>query len=125
MEAWFLAYPDLMLEKRFSSGLQIAVGTGLPGAACADSIFGDDDDDTKAHTTTSETRKSVFTGNGGFMGGIWYTINSGISFPIAHKIMFTERFDVIAHGIQTGDVIAKNWFYNPGVITYFGLTFAL
>lgn len=122
LESWVLAYPEVMFEKKFSSGLRIALGAGLPGAACADFLLTGHDE---AHIISSDTRKSVFTLDGGFMGGVWYTINSGISFPIANKIMFTERFDVVANGVNDGSLHAKNWFYKPQVITFIGLTFAL
>ena len=122
LESWFILYPTIMFEKRFSSGLRISAGAGLPGAGCMDAVFGGHDEQ---HEITDETKKSVFTNDGGVMGGIWYTLNSGIAFPISNKIMFTERLDVVANGIKVGDLIAKNWISKPPIIAVIGLSFAL
>jgi hypothetical protein len=123
-EAWFLIYPNLIIEKRFNSGVRLSAGVGVTAAGCVDAFF----EAEHHHITEGENmpvmeKESVFADDGGIMGGLWYTLNAGVAFPVANRIMFQQKLNVVADGIKAGNIHKKKWFYSPGIIMLTGVSY--
>lgn len=122
---WYLAYPNIMLEKKFNSGVRLSTGAGLLIGGCLAPVVQEHDMHSMEHHMMVVTKQCVFGGDGGRMAGLWYSINSGFAVPISRRVMFQQQLNVIAGGIQIADITKKAWLYKPSVIIITGLTFSL
>jgi hypothetical protein len=101
-EPWFLVNPVLSVDRRLGENARISAGAGLVGAACVDSVFGQE------HMER-------------FMGGIWNTLQAGGALRIAAR---TEAF-VDAQVILRGIALAGDeWIGGPPLVASFGVVHA-
>jgi hypothetical protein len=125
-EAWFFLYPGIMTEKRFKSGVRLAAGAGLPSGGCMDALLGGHEiPHAENDKYEGNEKKSVFGADEEIMGGLWYTLNTAIAFPVTKRVMFSLRLDFIVDGIKIKNISKKEWFYKPGIIMITGFTFSL
>lgn len=115
-EAWALMKPDVMVEKKYNCGVILSAGAGLTAAMCMDALFGHE----KENELTAETNHSVFLPDGSVMGGVWYTINMGITFPVAKRVTFQLRYDYVVNSIEVAGINKRDWFYKPHCIIITG-----
>ena len=122
---WYLAYPSIMAEKKFTSGLRLSGGAGLLIGGCLAPVVEEHDMNSHEHHMMVQKKECVFGGNGGRMAGLWYSLNSGMAFPISKRLMFQQSLNVIVSGIEIGTVTKKDWLYKPSVVIITGLTYSL
>lgn len=122
---WYLVYPSIMSEKRFESGMRLSVGAGLLIGGCLVPVVEEHDMNSHEHQMMVVQKQCVFGGDGGRMAGLWYSFNSGLSLPVTSKITFQQQVNVIAGGIEVGEVTKKDWLYKPSVVIITGLTYSL
>ena len=107
-EPWFLAWPAVSAEWRRPSGTRWWVGAGLVAAACADTVFG-------------RENEAMETG-GGIQEGTWNTLQFGFSKPITRRLAFQFEIAPVLKGLKLAS--RQNWVGGPPVILTTGFSYS-
>lgn len=111
-EPWFLAWPVVNIEYRRDCGRREWIGLGAVGAVCAHSLG----------TTLGLEHRREMMGEG-FNGGIWNTIQAGISQPFSEHVVAQLEAGLVMNGFS----IARKgeWVGGPPVILIMGVSYAM
>ena len=85
-EPWFLAWPTLNAEWKLQNDTRIWTGVGLIGAACAQTLLGKEDAEMEM--------------GGGFHGGLWNTLQLGMSMPVIEKMAVHAEVAYVMSGLK-------------------------
>lgn len=108
-EPWFLTWPAFNLEYKRDCGRRMWAGIGAIGAVCANSlkhqIFGGEE----------EGEMEM-----GFEGGLWNTVQVGITQPISEHLVAQGEFGLVMNGLK---VAGSDWVGGPPVVAIVALTY--
>jgi hypothetical protein len=99
-EPWFLTNPTLRFESEVSTGWRLHAGLGLVAAACAESVFGMEDDGEE------------------FMGGVWNTLPFGTSLRLSRNWDLFADAQLVLKGVRLTD----EWVGGPPFTLALGVT---
>jgi hypothetical protein len=111
-EPWFLAWPVLNIEYKRDCGRRLWAGIGAIGACCAHSL---------GTTLGLEKAKEEMMG-AGFNGGIWNTVQVGVTQPISNGFVAQLEFGLVMSGFK---VAGSSWVGGPPILLITGLSYAL
>jgi len=117
-EPWALAWPTASAEWKLRSGVRIWVGGGAVVAACVNSMLGspaEHDDEPHDHGSNDHSDE-------GFMGGIWNTLQAGVSVPVGQGLAFQSEVAAVMSGLSVAD---NGWIGGPPVILNLGFSYTL
>ncbi len=109
-EPWFLTWPALNLEYKRDCGRRMWAGIGAIGAVCANSL-----------------KHQIFGGHEegememGFEGGLWNTVQVGITQPISEHFVAQAEVGLVMSGLK---VAGSDWVGGPPVVALVALTYA-
>ncbi len=103
-DSWVLARTEITLERQLDSGASLAVGLGVIGAACTESLV----------TLGRERDADV-------MGGVWDTVRVGGSLPVGGRAIAFGEASLVLDGV----VPAHRWIGITPVIAVAGVAWSL
>lgn len=109
-EPWFLTWPAFNIEYKRDCGRRMWAGIGAIGAVCANSlkhqIFGGEEEEEMGM---------------GFEGGLWNTVQVGITQPISEHFVAQAEVGLVMSGLK---VAGSDWVGGPPVVALVALTYA-
>ena len=107
-EPWFLTWPAVSAEWRRPGGTRWWVGAGVVAAACADTVFG-------------RENEAMETG-GGIQEGTWNTLQFGFSKPVTRKLAFQLEIAPVLEGRKLAS--RRTWVGGPPLILTTGFSYS-
>ena len=109
-EPWFLNWPVFNIEYLRDCGRRMWAGVGAIGAVCSHSL-GKTLGLEKEHESMGE----------GFRGGIWNTMQIGVTQPIGEHLVAQAEFGLVMSGFK---LAGSDWVGGPPVVLIIGLSYS-
>jgi len=148
-EPWLLTWPVINYEKKLKSGIRFSYGIGVVAAACANDMMDvlgigthehgpseeghhqetghlenittghQHDQDHHGSMVNDHHQDTMDSGEEGFMGDVWNTIQTGVTLPLTKQWIFQAEIAAVMKGYK---IAGEEWVGGPPVILTLGVT---